>query len=312
MERVAIIGTGTMGHSIALCVALANEQVALYGISDEEVQRAKTGIFQKAQLLVEEGLIRSIEQITNLIHYTLDLQEAVADKTLIIEAIPETLSLKHALYDQLEPMIADDVIIASNTSGLTPTDLSAQSTCPQRFVVTHFWNPAHLIPLVEIVPSAKTSENVVSRVEHWLKVIQKKPIIVQKEVPGFIGNRLQFALLREAQALFEAGVATKEHIDAAVTYSIGRRLPVTGPLLSADLGGLDVYESISSYLYPDLSTMTTSASLTERVAAGKLGVRTQKGYYDFDEQFTKDVLQSREKTLIHFLKMDRNKEDFHE
>lgn len=308
MERVAIIGTGTMGHSIALCIAWANEPVTLYGMSNEDIQLAKKGIVQKAQLLVDEGLAKSVTQITAQIAYTLNLEEAVANKTLIIEAIPETLSLKHAFYKKLEPLVGEETIIASNTSGLTPTNLAAQSECPQRFIVTHFWNPAHLIPLVEIVPGAQTSADTISRVQHWLASIHKKAIVVQKEVPGFIGNRLQFALLREAQALFEAGVATKEDIDAAVTYSIGRRLPVTGPLLSADLGGLDVYQSIAKYLYPDLSTMPTSPSLDKHAAANQFGVRTQRGYYEFDEQFTDEVLQTREKTLIHFLKMDRKGE----
>lgn len=305
MENIAVVGTGTMGHSIALCVAWAGQPVTLYGLSDDELRIAKSGIEEKAQLLVEEGLATSVSAITAHISYTYHLKEAVEAATLIVEAIPETLTLKHELYAELETMVAADTIIASNTSGLKPTDLASNSQRPERFIVTHFWNPAHLIPLVEIVPGAQTSLDVIERVQTWLATIQKKAIVVKREVPGFIGNRLQFALLREAQALFEAGVATKEDIDAAVTYSIGRRLPVTGPLLSADLGGLDVYEAISSYLYPDLSTMTESVSMKQRQAAGHIGLRSKEGYYTFQEPFTSEVLRAREKTLIHFLKLDQ-------
>lgn len=137
--------------------------------------------------------------------------------------------------------------------------------------------------------------------------MKKKPVLLNREIPGFIGNRLQYALFREAQSLLDAGVATKEDIDAAVTYSIGRRLPVTGPLMTADMGGLDVFSAISNYLFEDLSTDQKSGRvLTQLVEENKLGDKSGEGFYTWDEQFSQLKNVEREQMLIHFLKGDMN------
>lgn len=306
-EHVTVIGTGTMGHSIALAIAWAKQPVVLYGISAEELTRAQQGILEKAERMVEEGLLHAASDITPFISYTEHLEQALVDTTLIVEAIPEKLTLKHELYQKIEALVSPDVIIASNTSGLKPSDLAQGAKHPERFIVTHFWNPAHLIPLVEIVPGKDTVEATITRTKSWIEAIHKKAIIVRQEVPGFIGNRLQFALFREAQALYDAGVATKEDIDAAVTYSIGRRLPVTGPLMSADFGGLDIFKDISDYLFDDLSTLKAAgAGLNELVAQGHVGVRSGQGYYEWNEAEMNDVATKREKLLMRFLLEDRN------
>lgn len=306
-EHVTVIGTGTMGHSIALAIAWAKQPVVLYGISAEELTRAQQGISEKAERMVEEGLLQATSDITPLISYHDDLEQALADTTFIVEAIPEKLTMKHELYQKIESLVSSDVIIASNTSGLKPSDLALGSQHPERFIVTHFWNPAHLIPLVEIVPGAETVEATVLRTKEWIEGIDKKAIVVRQEVPGFIGNRLQFALFREAQALYDAGVATKEDIDAAVTYSIGRRLPITGPLMSADFGGLDIFKDISDYLFDDLSTLKAAgAGLNELVSYGHVGVRSGRGYYEWNEAEMNDVATKREKLLMRFLLEDRN------
>lgn len=306
-EHVTVIGTGTMGHSIAIAIAWAKQPVVLYGISAEELTRAQQGIAEKAERMVEEGLLQAASDITPFISYHDDLEQALADTTFIVEAIPEKLTMKHELYQKIEALVSPDVIIASNTSGLKPSDLALGSQHPARFIVTHFWNPAHLIPLVEIVPGTETVEATVLRTKAWIEGIDKKAIIVRQEVPGFIGNRLQFALFREAQALYDAGVATKEDIDAAVTYSIGRRLPVTGPLMSADFGGLDIFKDISDYLFDDLSTLKEAGTgLNELVSKGHVGVRSGQGYYEWNEAEMNDVATKREKLLMRFLLEDRN------
>lgn len=306
-EHVTVIGTGTMGHSIALAIAWAKQPVVLYGISAEELMRAKQGIVEKAERMVEEGLLQAASDITPLISYHDDLEQALADTSFIVEAIPEKLTMKHELYQKIESLVSSDVIIASNTSGLKTSDLALGSQHPERFIVTHFWNPAHLIPLVEIVPGAETVEATVLRTKEWIEGIDKKAIVVRQEVPGFIGNRLQFALFREAQALYDAGVATKEDIDAAVTYSIGRRLPITGPLMSADFGGLDIFKDISDYLFDDLSTLKAAgAGLNELVSYGHVGVRSGRGYYEWNEAEMNDVATKREKLLMRFLLEDQN------
>lgn len=164
----------------------------------------------------------------------------------------------------------------------------------KRFIITHFWNPAHLIPLVEVVRGEKTSDQTTERAFQLLKAFQKKTIEVKMEISGFIGNRLQYALFREAQFLLELGVATKEDIDAAVTYSIGRRLPITGPLQSADMGGLDVFSTISDYLFSDLSNAKESSpTLKKLVQEQKLGTKTGEGYYKWNTAFSDEVIQKR-------------------
>ena len=170
-------------------------------------------------------------------------------------------------------------------------------------MITHFWHPAHLIPLVEVVRGNKTSDFTIKN--DGSVELNKKPIEVKKEAPGFVGNRLQFALLREAQHILDEGIATKEDIDAAVVYSIGRRLPITGPILSADMGGLDVYQDISNYLYSHLSTTQESTpSMSELVNENKLGNKSGEGYYKWDESFSEEVNNAREKELIRYLKQD--------
>lgn len=230
---------------------------------------------------------------------------AVKNASFIIEAIPEDLSLKHRLFRDLEAICDKDTLMASNTSGLSPTQLALPLSCRERFIVLHFWDPAHLVPLVEMVRIIETSDGTVQRAMDVLRTMRKKPVILNKEIKGFIGNRLQFALFREAQYLLEQGVASREDIDAAVTFGIGRRLPVTGPLLSADMGGLDVFAAISDYLFRDLSQATAALPvLTDLVAENKLGQKSGEGFYRWDPPQSEILNKKREAELIRFLKQD--------
>ncbi|SDM48211.1 3-hydroxybutyryl-CoA dehydrogenase [Daejeonella rubra] len=308
MEKLAIIGSGTMGHSIAVNAAWAGLNVKMYGLNEADLQKGLEGIKNKLILLSQNGLIspRDIEEIQSRISITQSIEEAVNDVSFVIECIPEDLGLKQQLFNHLDEICAPDVILATNTSGLSLSLIAAGTKNPERTIVAHFWNPAHLVPLVEVLRTDKTSEDTFNRTIALLKFMHKKPIEVKKEVPGLVGNRLQFALFREAQYLLEEGIASKEDIDAAVTYSIGRRLPVTGPLLSADMGGLDVFASISDYLFEDLSKSDRSfPTLKKLVEQKKLGNKTAEGYYEWDEDFSTRVNQAREKELIRHLKQDR-------
>jgi len=308
MEKLAIIGSGTMGHSIALNAAWSGLNARMYGLNQADLQKGLEGIKNKLILLSQNGLIssRDIEEIQSRISITQSIEEAVKEVSFVIECIPEDLALKQQLFNHLDEICAPDVILATNTSGLSLSLIASSTKNPERTVVTHFWNPAHLVPLVEVLRTDKTSEDTFNRTMALLKYMHKKPIEVKKEVPGLVGNRLQFALFREAQYLLEEGIASKEDIDAAVTYSIGRRLPVTGPLLSADMGGLDVFASISDYLFEDLSKSDRSfPTLKKLVEQKKLGNKTAEGYYEWDEDFSTKVNQAREKELIRHLKQDR-------
>ncbi len=305
MEKLTIIGCGTMGHSIALCAAWRGIYVKMFGTDHADRERAECGIIRKLETLSQNGLLKmgESEQVKNRIVATTSIDEAVGESSFIIETIPEKLDLKKELFRHLDNICAVDVILASNTSGLSPSAIASVTAVPERVVVTHFWNPAHLIPLVEVVRGEKTSDGTVKRALALLEVMKKKPIEVRKEMPGFVANRLQFALFREAQFLLEEGVASKEDIDAAVIYSIGRRLSVTGPFVSADMGGLDVFASISDYLFASLCKAESSLpTLKNLVEDNKLGSKSGNGYYVWDASFSEAMNNRREMELIRFYK----------
>lgn len=308
MEKITIIGTGTMGHSIALSIAWADLPVTIYALNDNESEGALLGIKEKAAVLIENKVLNESEfhKLQQHIHVTKDLKAATKDATIIIEAAPENLQLKQTLLQEIETYCAVDTIIASNSSSLQPTRIAEKVSHPERVLGTHFWNPAHLIPLVEIIRGEKTTDVYLNRIQSFLKRIHKQPIVVQKEVTGFVGNRLQFALFREAQYLYESGVASLEDIDRAVELSIGRRLGVTGPFMTADLGGLDVFKAISDYTFPDLANHTAAFdTMNERVDANHLGEKTGQGYYDWPEESSTAIKQAREAELIRWLKRDQ-------
>jgi 3-hydroxybutyryl-CoA dehydrogenase len=310
-EELAIIGSGTMGHSIALSASIAGFNVKIWGIDDSDIQRGKHGIDEKLNLLTTYEVVNSneIKNIKERIYFTNSLRECVNNASFVIEGIPENLYLKQKMFQELDELCSPNVILASNTSGLSPTDIAALTSYPERTVVTHFWNPGHLIPLVEVIRGEQTSEQTVNRSLELLKNLNKKPIVVQKDILGSIGNRLQYALFREAQYILEQGVASIEDIDKAVCYSIGRRLSVTGPFMTADMGGLDVFDSISAYLFPDLSNHNKSFSkMKNLIDEGNYGQKTGKGFYEWSQQQSKKMNKEREQQLIYWLKRDLEEE----
>jgi 3-hydroxybutyryl-CoA dehydrogenase len=307
VEKLSILGSGTMGHSIALSASLAGFPVKVWGNSEEDVERGQRGIQGKLEVLAAEEVITETDkkEIRDRVQFMTSMEDCLANATFIIEAVPENLELKQNLYKQLDQQCSKDVILASNTSGLSPTAIAKLMDHPGRMVVTHFWNPGHLIPLVEVVRGENTSDATVKRTLTLLTAMKKKPIEVKKDLLGSIVNRLQYALFREAQNILELGAATVQDIDAAVRYSIGRRLQVTGPFMTADMGGLDVFDDISSYLFQDLSG--AQSSLTEMrnlVDAGKYGQKNGSGFYQWTPEFTEEMNQQREKELIRWLKQD--------
>lgn len=306
-ESVSVLGAGLMGHTIALNIAWGGMEVTLQGIDAGDIERAreeirdKIGRLRSAELFTE----KEAELVESRIRCVTSVEEAVIDCTFVIEAIPEDLKLKQQFYRQLDTLCPEHTILASNTSALSPTEIAANMKHPERMVVVHFWNPAHLIPLVEVVRGKKTGREAVERSIRLMLQLGKKPIEVKKNVPGFVGNRLQYALLREAAYLLETGVASREDIDAAVVYGIGRRYPVTGPLVSADLGGLDVFHAVSEYVFPDLADHKASLlTMRELVKDGHHGVKSGKGFFEWDQTFTARIQAERENFLMECLKKD--------
>lgn len=217
----------------------------------------------------------------------------VAAADAVIEAIPEVLEAKHALYAKLEPLLAPGAVIASNTSGFAPDVLSAGLRLPERFLIGHFWNPPHAIPLVEVVPGSATDPAVAQRFAALLTQAGAEAVVLKAAIPGFIGNRLQFAVLREALHIVRSGVATADEVDRVMKASLGRRYGLMGPLEVADLGGLGTFLSIASHLMPDLARDQEPLELLrELVEKGRLGAATGQGFYTWDDarrEHLKDV-----------------------
>ena len=207
------------------------------------------------------------------------LAPAVKDADFVFEAAPEKLPLKQQIFAELESLTAPDTILASNSSAIPTTEIGRNLTHRERVVGTHFWNPPHLVPLVEVIQNEKTSDAVVARTIELLRAAGKAPVHVRRDIPGFVGNRLQHALKREAIALVAAGVCDAETLDTVVKEGFGARMAVLGPLEQSDLVGLDLTLDISEVLVADLDRSAgPHPFLREKVAAGKLGMKSGEGF----------------------------------
>lgn len=304
MEKVAVIGAGIMGHGIAQVAAQGRKTVVLVDVSAEMLDRARKKIEANVQLLADNQLlISSVQAVIDKISYTTNMAQAVKGAGIVIEAVPERIPLKENLYKQLDELCDEDTIFASNTSGIPINTLAAMTNRPEKFIGTHFYMPAHLIPLVEIIQGNKTTEEVIAKVINFIGTLGKKTVHVRQDIPGFIGNRLQHALAREAMSLVQKGIASSDDVDTVVKNSLALRLVFTGPLEQRDLNGLDTHLSITEYLYADLENATTTLPiLAEKVAAGHLGLKTGKGFYDWVGTSPLEISQNKNCQLINLLR----------
>jgi 3-hydroxybutyryl-CoA dehydrogenase len=298
-SMASVIGSGLMGTGIAAVFAAAKVKVTLIDTDQSRLDESRTRVHGiAAELLSAELIDENPETVTARVACSPDL-EACRESGLILEAIFENLEAKHALYTQLEQIVPPSTVISSNTSGLLPSELCRPFRHPERFLVVHFWNPPHAIPLVEVVPNPATRPEITDLVLNFLRSANCDPVLVAKEIPGFIGNRLQYAVLREALAIVRSGAATPEAVDTAMKASLGPRYSVVGPIESADLGGLDTFFTIASYLMPLLAKDEDVLELMkEKVAAGKTGPRSGEGFYPWPEERAAAVIASRNRALL--------------
>lgn len=275
--RAAVVGCGLMGAGIAHVLFAASHQVTVF---DADRRLAD-------DLAARFPGIRAGDT----------LEDTVSDAEIVFEAIAEHEDAKRDLFRRIGA-VAPQAILASNTSSILPSALVEAVAAPKRFIVAHFFNPADVVPLVEIVPAPTTSAATVATVHDLLVDAGKQPVVLGREIAGFVANRLQAALLREAFALERAGIASFADIDAVVRGGLGSRWAAAGPFAVVDLGGLDIWTAVITRLFPDLATDTEPpAALTDRMAAGRLGAKTQSGLYDHD---TASDTAVRERINAHF------------
>jgi len=308
MEKISsavVIGTGMMGPGIAAVIASAGIPVA---IASRTVENAATGLTKAKQcvdLLLQRGLADADR--VGSISSSADLQPLIASAALVVESGPEDMRLKQDLFAFLDRIAPPSAILASNTSGLRITEIASRCRFPERVLTAHFWNPPHLMPLVEIVMGECTAPQFVSAMVELLRSCGKQPVVVHKDRPGQLGNRLQMALLREACAIVEEGIASVEDVDLAAKTGFGLRLPVYGIFEHQDAVGLDMGLGILDYIARDLYNEPRAPDLyRDKVAAGKLGAKTGEGFYDWNVRSIDDLKRKRDAFVLDVITRQRS------
>jgi 3-hydroxybutyryl-CoA dehydrogenase/5-formyl-3-hydroxy-2-methylpyridine 4-carboxylate dehydrogenase len=278
VRRAAVIGTGTMGPGMGAVLARAGIATAFYDLSAEALEKAQAGV------RLAEGVLDRLEAPKmegGSVRFDTDLAAALDGADFVLEAVPEKLELKHEVFPMFEQHVAKDAILASNTSGIPITKIAAVCAHPERVVGMHWSNPPHLIPMIEVIPGEQTDQRVVDDACELIRSFGYHPV-VEKEVPGFVENRILYAILRECLDLVDRGIIDPEGMDLNVRWGIGYKLAVIGPMELLDMAGLDIYNAVGSYLNQDLSTSgEVSSTIRDRIAEGKLGMKTGSGIYDY-------------------------------
>ena len=303
VRNVLIAGGGMMGKNIAFVFSSEPSfRVTVYDIRETDVPG---GIRLNCAQLLEKGVLapEELEERLGRIQFTTDLDSrAVREADLVVEAVFEDMGVKRETFARLEARCRPEAIFCTNTSVMSPSEISRDLRYRDRFVGTHFWNPGHLIPLVEVVKSDATSDETAETVMEVLRDVGKKPVLCRKDVPGFIANRMQHALWREAVSIVENGIADAETVDLAVKYSFGLRLPQLGPLENADMVGTDLTWSIHDYILPHLEdSHRPSPLLTQLKEEGKLGFKTGEGFQKWTPEETAASAAALNEYLIRML-----------
>ena len=296
MEKVGVIGLGTMGPGIAATLGRCGMTVTAFDASADQRAKAKDGFGIAAGVLDALG-VPNRQQVAPAVAETLN--QAVAGADLVIETVPEDLALKHRVFREIEAAVSKDCIIASDTSGIPITSIQEGVAHPERVVGMHWSNPPHLIPMIEIIPGAKTAPKVADAVTEVVKRAGHLPVRIKKDVPGFVENRVLYSIMRECVDLVEQGVIEPEALDTCVGWGIGYKLAVVGPMALLDMAGLDIYQAVSSYLNRELCKRTDTAPyVTERTKQGKLGLKTGGGIFEYTPERIAALRAERAKKLV--------------
>lgn len=305
-KKVAILGAGVMGTGIAQTFAMAGHEVKIIYVYDDKL-RAKPMETMESNLrvLAENQALEAsrIPEILSKVTCTESLEEAADFADIIFECIVENLAVKQDYFAKLDALCKESAILATNTSAISVTEIAEKSIHKERIIGTHFWNPAYLIPLVEVIKTRYVSEAVVNETYELLEEANKCPVIVQKDVPGFLANRMQHALFREAISIVERGIATAEDVDKAIKYGFGMRLGIRPPMEVIDAGGTDLTYSIHEYLFPHIENSTEpSKLLKQKLDEGKLGFKSGEGFMKWSQE---DIDKSQKDLIEGLIKVAR-------
>ena len=296
LNRATILGSGTMGPGMGAVLSRAGLQVTLHDVSEDALTRAQgmvgvvEGVLERLEVPVTDGGSLSFES---------DPAAAVEGAELLLEAIPERLELKQQVLGEIEGLLSDEAIIASNTSGIPITKIAANLAHPERVIGWHWSNPPHLIPMNEVINGERTAPAVTAAIEELTRRIGYHPVTLKKEVPGFVENRVLYAIMRECLALVDEGVIDVEGLDLAVKWGIGYKLAVVPPIQLLDMAGLDIYTAVASFLNADLSNeQGISKTATDLRDEGRLGIKTGRGFFEYTPERVAELQQQRGAALV--------------
>ncbi len=293
--RIAIIGMGSMGPGIAARLARGGHGVSVHDTSPAAMDRART--LQPMIATALDGL--GITDSGGSISFAATLESAAIGADLVIENVPENVDFKAALYRQLAPLLGPETILATDTSGIPITTLQVHVADPARFVGMHWSNPPHIIPMIEVIAGTHTAPATTEAITALIRQLGLLPVVLKRDVPGFVENRVLYALLRECVDLVETGVIDAEDLDTCVRWGIGFKLSVIGPMRLLDMAGLDIYQSVASFLNADLCNRPdVSQMVTDRTAQGQLGMKTGGGLFPYTPDDLRGLASARAAKLV--------------
>ena len=303
IKRIVIAGAGTMGSSMAQTFAKFGYDVTLYDVFPAALDKAKALIELNQKTEIAEQIVTEEQSKAMLerISYTADVEE-FRKADFVVEAIVEKLEIKHKFWEQVSNLVDEDVVLATNTSGLSITAIAEKVKNPERFGGMHWINPPHIIRLIEVIKGKETCDEAAQVIYDLALAVEKKPVIVNDAL-GFALNRIQLAILRECLHIVESGITTPEAVDDIMKYGLGLRYACLGPFEVCDLGGLDVFNNIASYLFEDLSDEKKPfGMLADRIEKGQYGVKNGAGFYDYSNGKDEENIEYRDQMFTKLAK----------
>ena len=307
VRRVAVAGTGMMGPGIAATFALAGKEAVIVSRTAEGAAKGVTSAKGLIAKMMENGLADPTQAKAAQGRFTpsSDPEGAAKSVQLFVESIAENLTVKQEYFARLDAA-ASGTILCSNTSGISITEIAAKCRKPERVLTTHFWNPPYIMPLVEVVMGKHTDIAIAQEVVALLKACDKVPVLVRKDVPGQLGNRIQHAMVRECMHIVADGIASAEDVDLAVKAGVGLRFPVYGVFEHADLVGLELVKAVQDYVVPDLSKVQGASPIhNEKIAKGETGAKVGRGFLDWPPGKAEEVRARRDAFIMEFLRLER-------